>query len=246
MHLPVKPEAALLDMHPGDILLLLSDGIYEYRSASDEEYGQARVQASRAATPRQIPVAELAAVTLLDSVKRFAEGAPQQDDITLVLVKRKAETVSARAFSRSFDAISGVFAFSHEVFEREHIDPELLNSVDLTLEELFTNMVKYSVSSSQAQILIGIAPIEDGVEVTLTDYDVEAFDVTHAPDVDIHLPIEQRKPGGLGLHLIRRLVDRVEYEYAEERRESRIRFRKTRHGRAAPGGDVVESDDARD
>ena len=42
------------------------------------------------------------------------------------------------------------------------------------------------------------------------------------------LPIEQRAPGGLGLHLIRRLVDSIEYEYSEEARQSRITFRKTR------------------
>ena len=65
-----------------------------------------------------------------------------------------------------------------------------------------------------------------GVEVTLTDYDVEPFDVTQAPDVDIDLPIEQRKPGGLGLHLIRRLVDSIEYRYSPQQRESRITFRK--------------------
>ena len=52
--------------------------------------------------------------------------------------------------------------------------------------------------------------------MTLTDYDVEPFDVTQAPDVDVTLPIEQRKPGGLGLHLIRRLVDSIEYEYSQQ------------------------------
>ena len=98
--------------------------------------------------------------------------------------------------------------------------------MDFTLEELFTNMVKYS-NTSDAAVRVEIAAIEDGVEVTLTDYDVEPFDVTRAPDADITLPIEQRKPGGLGLHLIRRLVDSVAYEYFEEDRRSRITFRKT-------------------
>ena len=55
----------------------------------------------------------------------------------------------------------------------------------------------------------------------------EPFDVTRAPDADITLPIEQRKPGGLGLHLIRRLVDSVAYEYFKDDRRSRITFRKT-------------------
>ena len=54
--------------------------------------------------------------------------------------------------------------------------------------------------------------------MTLTDYDVDPFDVTKAPDVDVTLPIEQRRPGGLGLHLIRRLMDSVDYEYSEASR----------------------------
>ena len=81
-----------------------------------------------------------------------------------------------------------------------------------------------------------LVEVEGGVEVTLTDYDVEPFDVTKAPDVDIDLPVEQRKPGGLGLHLIRRLVDSIEYRYSPEDRQSRITFRKTQKGREAPGG----------
>jgi len=134
-------------------------------------------------------------------------------------------TTSA-AFKRSFDSISSIFALTAYAFAREGIDTELLHPVDLALEELFTNMVKYS-TTTDAAVLVEIAAIEGGVEVTLTDYDVEPFDVTKSPDVDITLPIEQRHPGGLGLHLIRRLLDSIEYDYSEEERRSRITFRKT-------------------
>ena len=69
-------------------------------------------------------------------------------------------------------------------------------------------------------------PMTAVVEVTLTDYGVDRFDPTLAPEVDISLPLEQRKPGGLGLHLIRRMVDSIRYEYDEVNRQSRITFRK--------------------
>jgi anti-sigma regulatory factor (Ser/Thr protein kinase) len=65
--------------------------------------------------------------------------------------------------------------------------------------------------------------------------------------VDINLPIEQRKPGGLGLHLIRRLVDCVDYEYSTESRQSRITFRKTQAGASASDrGTVAGSANAHD
>ena len=137
-------------------------------------------------------------------------------------------TTSA-AFERSFDSIPEIFALTAETFVREGIDIRLLPTVDLALEELFTNMVKYSTTTTQP-VQVEIVPIHNGVEVTLTDYDVEPFDVTKAPDVDITLPIDARHPGGLGLHLIRRLLDSIEYEYTKEIRRSRITFRKVHSG----------------
>ena len=142
-----------------------------------------------------------------------------------------------RSFRRSFESIPDIFAFTAEVFASERVDPSLLPSVDLTLEELFTNMVKYD--ASVAAVRVDIAKVEGGVEVTLTDYDVEPFDVTQAPDADIDLPIEQRQPGGLGLHLIRRLVDFVHYEYSAESRQGRITFRKTQAGGSASDRGMV-------
>jgi len=136
---------------------------------------------------------------------------------------------ASRSFSRNFDALPDIFEFTSSEFARQGIDDRLLPTIDLAVEELFTNMVKYS-KGTDARVLIGLSGIDGGVEVTLTDYDVEPFDVTKAPDVDVGLPIEQRRPGGLGLHLIRRLMDSVEYEYSEASRQSRIVLRKTLAG----------------
>jgi anti-sigma regulatory factor (Ser/Thr protein kinase) len=131
-----------------------------------------------------------------------------------------------RLFARSFDSLQEVFAFSAAFFARHELDPRLLPAVDLTLEELFTNMVKYS-PGGEASVRVEMTALAGGVEVQLTDYDVDRFDVTQAPDADVELPIEARRPGGLGLHLIRRFVDSLQYEYSNEARQSRITFRTT-------------------
>ena len=233
MRLSTLRPLVTLDMQPGDILLLLSDGIYEYQNAGGEQFGEARVEAIVRAHHGK-SMAQLSAI-LLDAVEAFADGAPQDDDITVVLVKRDAAPTAAyRSFERSFDSIEDIFAFTSEAFAAQQIDAGLLPVIDLAVEELFTNMVKYS-TMSRAAVRVDLARIDGGVEVTLTDYDVEPFDVTQAPDVDIELPIEQRRPGGLGLHLIRRLVDSIEYEYSAEDRQSRTTFRKTLAGQPAAG-----------
>ncbi|HEX3631736.1 MAG TPA: SpoIIE family protein phosphatase [Casimicrobiaceae bacterium] len=233
MRLSSLRPVVTLEMQPGDILLLLSDGIYEYHDAGGEQFGETRVE-DIVRSHRGASMAQLSAI-LLDAIDAFADGAPQDDDITVVLVKRDAAPAGIhRSFERSFDAIEEIFAFTADAFARQEIDAEFLPVVDLAVEELFTNMVKYSTMSSAA-VRIDLARIDGGVEVTLTDYDVEPFDVTRAPDADTDLPIEQRKPGGLGLHLIRRLVDSIEYEYSGESRQSRTTFRKTRAGRPVSG-----------
>ena len=131
-----------------------------------------------------------------------------------------------RSFSRSFGSLAEIFAFTADFFARHRIDAGLRPTVDFTLEELFTNMVKYGRPGGN-EVELALARIAGGVDVSLTDYDVEPFDPTQSPDADVTLPIEQRAPGGLGIHLTRRLVDELEYRYAPERREARITFRKT-------------------
>jgi len=218
----LRPSVTL-DMHPGDVVLLISDGVYEYHDPDGRLYGEARVEAiARSHGAR--PMAELA-VRILADVEAFARGASQQDDVTLVLVAR-APATAVRRFPRRVDALPALVAFTAAFVAAQDIEATLLGPVDFAIEELFTNMVKYGRPGGN-EVELALARIAGGVDVALTDYDVEPFDPTRAPDADVTLPIEQRTPGGLGIHLTRRLVEGLEYRYAPERREARITFRKT-------------------
>lgn len=221
--------AVTIEMQPGDILLLLSDGIYEYCNAANEEFGEERAwQIVREHHGQS--TARLSAI-LLEAVQAFSRGAPQEDDMTVVLVKRHAGASASRTFARSFASIEAIFAFTAQFFDQAQVDRELLSPVDLVVEELFTNMVKYGAAADPGtEARIDMEAIDGGVQVTLIDRGVEPFDVTQAPDADVDRPIDQRQPGGLGLHLIRRMVDSWRYEYRPQTRESRVTFRKTLAG----------------
>ncbi len=87
MPLTAMRPAVAVDIMPGDILALLSDGVYEYHDGDNEQFGEERVEAILR-TRHMLPMAELSSV-LLAGVEAFAHGAPQEDDITIVLVKRE-------------------------------------------------------------------------------------------------------------------------------------------------------------
>lgn len=130
-------------------------------------------------------------------------------------------------FERSFDALDAVFAFVQPLLAAHGVDASEAYAIEMTIEEFFTNMVKYNASGS-GRLGVELHCGADAVTCRLTDPDSDRWDPTAAPDANLDLPVAQRRPGGLGIHLVRRLVDSIEYEYVG--RCSRITFRKTLNG----------------
>jgi anti-sigma regulatory factor (Ser/Thr protein kinase) len=124
-------------------------------------------------------------------------------------------------FARSFDQIALIVDATDQFFKQQNIDPSLRTSVDLCIEELFVNMVNYN-TETQREILLEMEPVNGGIEVSLTDYDVERFDPTTAREVNIDAPLAERTPGGLGVYLVLKMVDSIHYEYSD--RQSKIIF----------------------
>lgn len=90
MDLDAIPHPQRLILEPGDILALLSDGIYEYTNPKGKEFGEERVAEvlKRKHTSSMKDLSE----SLIEAVFEFGGDAPQADDITLVLVKRLGNT----------------------------------------------------------------------------------------------------------------------------------------------------------
>ena len=89
MEIDDKQESATLQLEPGDILALISDGVYEYANLQGEEFGEGSV-ADIFRAHHHLSMADLSA-KLIKAAMEFGGDAPQADDITLVLVCRLPE-----------------------------------------------------------------------------------------------------------------------------------------------------------
>lgn len=89
--------------------------------------------------------------------------------------------------------------------------------VHVALDEILSNIVRHGGGSGRApDIEVTFAVTDDAVQVTIVD-DGPEFDPLQAPEPDLSSRLEDRKPGGLGVHLVKRLMDRVEYARREGR-----------------------------
>lgn len=118
-----------------------------------------------------------------------------------------------RSFEKNIDSLNDVFDFTSKFVDSHNIDDKTAFAVSLAIEELFTNIVKYSGGGEKISILLNIK--DKNLIIQLTDFDVEKFDLTKAKHLDVTKALEERAVGGIGLHLVRNMVDRITYEYKD-------------------------------
>jgi len=131
--------------------------------------------------------------------------------------------MAEQGFKRSIESVGELYRFSEDLMAASGIDESVRFPVHLAMEELFVNLVHYN-PGARRDILVDVEVAGGGVVVTITDYDAAEFDVTRERPVNTGASLRERKPGGLGLHLIQHMVDTLEYDYREGR--SRTRFSK--------------------
>jgi anti-sigma regulatory factor (Ser/Thr protein kinase) len=226
MKFPTIELPRQIELAPGDILGLITDGVFERENPAGTMFGTEGVE-QVLRTRHEGSMSDLLA-RLLQSVHVFADGHPQGDDITIVLLARSGETAGRttvqRYFPRSLESLDGIFRFVGDFIAARSLDPELHMPVCFIVEELFTNFIKYNETSPH-DISLSLGHTPEQLTVRITDFDVDSFDVTHVPAVDTTKPLAERQPGGLGLHLVQQMATTLQYEYTERR--STITFTKS-------------------
>jgi anti-sigma regulatory factor (Ser/Thr protein kinase) len=103
-----------------------------------------------------------------------------------------------------------------KLLESKGIDPRVIRMVNLGLEEVITNILKYGYDDQQEhQIEIALLSTSHELRLDVTD-DGHEFNPLEHPEPDAAKPLEDREPGGLGISFLRKLFDDVRYRREAE------------------------------
>ena len=217
-----------LTLSPGDTLFQYTDGVTEATEASYELFSEERLLKALNDNPDASAQAEIGHV--YDAINAFVKDAPQFDDITMLCLTYKGNeekdaanqaqiTIPARV-----DQLDEVTAFIEEQLGKTDCSEDDLFYFSLAAEEIFVNIANYAYEGGEgdAEITFSFDEKKRTIQVVFSDSGLP-FDPTQAREPDITLKASERKVGGMGIHLVRKTMDEVEYQYVRGKNVLTIR-----------------------
>lgn len=111
--------------------------------------------------------------------------------------------------------LENVFAAVEEFAERAEWSPALVFQVKLILEEMALNVINYGGMEEPSPIDIMLKTEDDTVTIEIKDRGNPFDPIQDAPAPDLSLSLEERPIGGLGLYLVRTMVDEMHYRWED-------------------------------
>jgi len=109
--------------------------------------------------------------------------------------------------------------------ELHDVPSRTLYSVNLALDELVTNVILYGYEEgSEKEIAVKLETTKDGLVASVAD-EAKPFNPLNVAAPDLKAPLEERQLGGLGIHLVRSLMDHVSYKREKGKNVLTIRKR---------------------
>ena len=200
--------AQQVQMAYNDLLFLYTDGLTEAERSSHEQFGEERMMKGLAMSDYRLMSPRKLVEKMQAEVEAFVDGADQSDDLTMMAIRYQLPALIMRNDIQQIPTLE-------EWVESIGVPQELNMQMNLALEEVVTNVMLYAYPGQSGQVLVesGKWKVERGEKLifTITDSGIP-FDPTQKEEVDITLSAEERPIGGLGIHLVRQIMDEVKYE----------------------------------
>ena len=208
----IKYRKNELQLIPGDKLYLYTDGVTEATDSNTELYGEERllifVNSLETIEPESL------CKLIKEDVDKFVGTAPQFDDITMLAVNFDA-ILSEDSISVIPDADSRkvVGAFADSLSAKLEIVPKIANKINIVFDEIYANILNYS----KATVATVSYSIENSkLSISFTDNGIP-YNPLEAAEPDITLSAEEREVGGLGIFMVKKMTESMEYEYKDDK-----------------------------
>lgn len=203
-------------LDPGDTLFVYTDGVTEANDAEGRLFGDDRLVEALNSNPDVTPEGVIENVRA--GIRGFVAGAEQFDDITMLCFKFKGpdkflntDELEVAADSRQLDT---VLSFIDDHLKEVGCPTETQTNIDIAVEEIFVNIAHYAyrdMSPGKAWIKIGFD--RNPLVMNLRFIDTgKPFDPVAKPEPDVTLKAEDRRIGGLGIYMVKKSMDSMEYE----------------------------------
>ncbi len=203
---------------PQTTIFLYTDGLTEAEDASHGQFGLQRVLDR---TQQAWRANEQAPTLLLNNMNRavseFVDDAEQSDDLTMLAIqytKQQQEVRLRKALTLPNDVktIPQLAAFVDDICEALGFDMSTTMQMNLALEEAVVNVMSYAYpAGTKGDVHIEAQANDERLKFTITDSGAP-FDPTAKDEIDTTLSAEDRPIGGLGIFLVREMMDSINYE----------------------------------
>jgi sigma-B regulation protein RsbU (phosphoserine phosphatase) len=217
-------EEQQVDFAPGSALLLYTDGLTEATYLSPD--GSRRLFGEQRVLHDVDKNSRASACDIIDYLRQhvtvFADGTEQSDDLTMLFLRHGTTQETGGAPSRrliiknEMSEVGRLRDFFFSVCREHGIDEETAKTLNLALEEWVVNVIGYAYPKGMRGHVEVKADVRDNV-LTLVIKDHGApFDPTQQTEVDIDAELDERPIGGLGIHLVKTIMDTVAYQRTDD------------------------------
>jgi sigma-B regulation protein RsbU (phosphoserine phosphatase) len=204
-------------VEPGSTIFLYTDGLTEAKRARNQLFGINYTEKvlTKCAVDQLMPREILE--TLTQEVHRFVGNAKQSDDLTMLAIRYmpkqfKSTMEETLLLKNNVQEVTRLSSFIKSVTEKLGIEKSLARQLRLAVEEAVVNVIDYAYpAGTEGDITVKFMSNGQVLRFQIIDSGV-AFDPTAKEKADTTLSVEDRQIGGLGILLVRELMDSINYE----------------------------------